>query len=235
MSQVKERSAQRLSALLQRLAEANVDAYLVPAADAHLNEYVPAYQRRRAAISGFTGSAGDVLICPDCSHVFVDSRYYLQAEQEVDTSRFRIHKVGMAGEYTLSGWLTELERQRGSLRVGFDPFVLSMEMHASYAKALRSSDSALVPLPSNLVDTVWEDQPPAPAQPIFALPATTTGRTAAEKLTTVREHMAQAGADVLILTKLDEIAWLTNLRGSDINYNPVFEAYVIIERQRATC
>jgi Xaa-Pro aminopeptidase len=235
MSQVKERSAQRLSALLQRLAAANVDAYLVPAADAHLNEYVPAYQRRRAAISGFTGSAGDVLICPDRSHVFVDSRYYLQAEQEVDTSRFRIHKVGMAGEYTLTGWLTELERQRGSLRVGFDPFVLSMEMHAAYAKALRSPDSALVPLPANLVDAVWEDQPPAPAQPIFALPETATGCTAAEKLATVREHMAQAGADVLILTKLDEIAWLTNLRGSDVNYNPVFEAYVIIERQQATC
>jgi Xaa-Pro aminopeptidase len=93
----------------------------------------------------------------------------------------------------------------------------------------------LVPLTTNFVDAVWEDHPAAPAQPIYALPDTTTGRTAAEKLASVREHMAQAGADVLILTKLDEIAWLTNLRGSDVNYNPVFEAYMLIERQQATC
>ncbi len=74
----------RLAALFQRLAEHQVDAYLVPSSDAHLNEYVPIYQRRRAAITGFTGSAGDTLLCPEGSHLFVDSRYYLQADQEVD-------------------------------------------------------------------------------------------------------------------------------------------------------
>lgn len=235
MSEHTERLARRLTALLQELAAAHVDAYLVPSSDTHLNEYVSAYQRRRAAISGFTGSAGDVLICPDMSHLFVDSRYYLQAEQEVDLTRFRIHKVGMAGEHTLAGWLTELERQRGSLRVGYDPFVLSMEMHASYGKALRAPQSALVPIATNLVDAVWEERPEAPAQPIYALPGEVTGRSVADKLTTVREQMIQAGADALVLTRLDEIAWLTNLRGSDVAYNPVFEAYFLLEQQQATC
>ncbi|MBI3799993.1 MAG: aminopeptidase P family N-terminal domain-containing protein [Deltaproteobacteria bacterium] len=112
--------AARLAALCQRLAEVQVDAYLVPSSDTHLNEYVPAYQRRRAAISGFTGSAGDALICPDGSHLFVDSRYHVQAEHEVDPTLFQVHKLGLAGEPTLAEWLTEMERQKGSLRVGCD-------------------------------------------------------------------------------------------------------------------
>jgi Xaa-Pro aminopeptidase len=226
---------QRLLAVIQQMADAKIDAYLVPSSDAHLNEYVPAYQRRREAISGFTGSAGDVLIGLTQSHIFVDSRYHLQAEQAVDTARFRVHKVGLADHHTLTGWLTEMERQYGAVRVGFDPFVFSMDAHASVARALHHAGSALVPISSNLVDAVWDDQPSPPAQPIYALPESITGRAVADKLSDVRQAMAQAGADALILTKLDEIAWLTNLRGSDISYNPVFEAYVVIEQQRATC
>src|SRR5919108_3148102 len=100
MSDMQQRLATRLAALFQRLAEHQVDAYLVPSSDAHLNEYVPAYQRRRAAISGFTGSAGDALVSPAGSHLFVDSRYHVQAEHEVDPALFRVHKPGLAGEYS---------------------------------------------------------------------------------------------------------------------------------------
>ena len=235
MSDTSHRPAARLTALLQRLTEYQVEAYLVSSADAHLNEYVPIYQRRRAAITGFTGSAGDALLCPEGSHLFVDSRYYLQADQEVDAAHFRVHKLGMEGAHTLTGWLTEMEKQRGSLRVGFDPFVVSMEAHASYAKALKNARSALVPITPNLVDAVWDDHPEPPAQPIYALPDEVTGRSVAEKLTAIREEMAKAGAEALILTKLDEIAWITNLRGSDVSHNPVFEAYLVIEREQATC
>jgi Xaa-Pro aminopeptidase len=235
MARTKDNISPRLAALFRRVAEDRVDAYLVPSSDAHLNEYVPAYLRRRAAISGFTGSTGEALLCPEGSHVFVDSRYYLQAEQEVDTSRFRVHKIGLEGEYSLEGWLTEMERQRGSLGVGFDPFMVSMDAYEAYTQALRAPGSALIPLSTNLVDVVWESRPTAPAQPIYALPDEMTGRSVVDKLAAVREQMEQAGADVLILTKLDEIAWLTNLRGSDVDYNPVFEAYVILEPQRATC
>ncbi len=235
MSDTSHRPAARLTALLQRLTEYQVEAYLVSSADAHLNEYVPIYQRRRAAITGFTGSAGDALLCPEGSHLFVDSRYYLQADQEVDPAHVRVHKVGMEGAYTLTGWLTEMERQRGSLRVGFDPFIVSMEAHTSYVKALKTARSALVPITPNLVDAVWDEHPEPPAQPIYALPDEVTGRSVTEKLTAIREEMAKAGAEALILTKLDEIAWVTNLRGSDVSHNPVFEAYLVIEREQATC
>ena len=235
MSDVSDRLAQRLERIYQRLTEYQVDAYLVPSSDAHLNEYVPTYQCRRAAISGFTGSAGDVLLSPHGNHLFVDSRYYLQAEQEVDTAQFRVHKVGLADAYTLKGWLTEMEKQHGTLRVGFDPFLHPMASHASYAKALSASGSALVPIDANLVDEVWEDRPAAPAQPIYALPDEVTGQSVDDKLAAIREKMTDAGAAALIVTKLDEIAWITNLRGSDIAYNPVFESYLIIENARATC
>ena len=137
MSDTPHRLATRLAALFQHLAEHQVDAYLVPSSDAHLNEYVPIYQRRRAAISGFTGSAGDALLCPEGSHLFVDSRYYLQADQEVDPAYFRVHKLGMEGAYTLTDWLTEMEQQRGSLRVGFDPFSTSTEAYTSYAQSVK--------------------------------------------------------------------------------------------------
>ena len=235
MSDASSQLAQRLERIYQRLTEYRVDAYLVPSSDAHLNEYVPTYQCRRAAISGFTGSAGDVLLSPHGNHLFVDSRYHLQAEQEVDVSQFRVHKVGLADAYTLKGWLTEMEKRRGSLRIGFDPFLHDMASHASYAAALSDAESALVPIDANLVDEVWQDRPAAPAQPIYSLPDEVTGRSVGDKLAAIRQQMAEAGAGALIVTKLDEIAWITNLRGSDIAYNPVFESYLVIESERATC
>ena len=235
MSVTNEQIAQRIAALYQRLQEARVDAYLVPSSDSHLNEYVSAYQQRRAAMSNFTGSAGDALISPYGNHVFVDSRYYLQAEQEVDPTLFRIHKVGLEGEKTLTEWLRDMEKEHGNLRVGYDPFVVAMDMQAAYSRTFKSEDSALVPISGNLVDAVWQDRPPAPFHPIYLLSEADTGRSVADKLSAVREKMAEEEATVLVLTKLDEIAWLTNLRGSDVSYNPVFESYCVIERERAPC
>ena len=227
--------SQRLQEMYRRLAEAQVDAYLVLSSDAHLNEYVPEYTRRRAGITGFTGSAGDALICPEGNHIFVDSRYHIQADNEVDPDNFRVHKLGLSGAYSLSQWLTELEKERGSLTVGFDPFVVSMQAHAVYAAALKSPDSRLAPITDNLVDAVWDDRPPPPANPIYSLPDDLTGCGVAEKLVKVREEMEKEGVRLLVMTKLDEIAWVTNLRGSDIAYNPVFEGYLMVEPERATC
>ena len=235
MSDDKETLSQRLSDLYGRISEANVNAYLVLSSDAHLNEYVPEYTRRRTAIAGFRGSAGDVLVCPEGSHLFVDSRYYLQADDEVDHDNFRVHKLGLAEEKTLSQWLTEMEKERGSIRVGFDPFVVSMQAHAVYKAALKSPDSALVPITDNLVDAVWDEQPAPPGNPIYQLADDLTGCAAAEKLQNIRKEMEEAGATLLILTKLDEIAWVTNLRGTDIDYNPVFEGYLAIDGENATC
>ena len=192
MADQQERLSGLLETLYERMKEARVDAYLVLSSDAHLNEYVPEYSRRRMAITGFKGSAGDALICPEGNHLFVDSRYYLQADEEVDPAKFRVHKPGLSGEHTLSQWLTELEKERGSIRVGFDPFVVSLQAHAAYQGALHSPDSRLVPIDTNLVDTVWDDQPSPPSNPFYALPEAVTGCSVAEKLSKVRKEMEEA-------------------------------------------
>lgn len=230
-----EQLAGRLDAMYQRMKEAQVDLYLVPSSDAHLNEYVPEYSRRRAAVTGFTGSAGDAIISPHGNHIFVDSRYHLQADEEVDLNSFRVHRLGLSGEFTLSQWLTEMEKERGGIQVGFDPAVVSMQAHKIYSSALHSTGSAMVPIAGNLVDDVWEEQPNPPSNGIYALHESVTGSGVAEKLSNVRKEMADAGVDKLVITKLDEIAWVTNLRGDDIQFNPVFEAYMVIEMERSTC
>ena len=230
-----EQLAGRLNAMYQRMKEAQVDLYLVPSSDAHLNEYVPEYSRRRAAVTGFTGSAGDAIISPHGNHIFVDSRYHLQADEEVDLNSFRVHRLGLSGEFTLSQWLTEMEKERGGIQVGFDPAVISMQAHKFYSSALHSEGSAMVPIAGNLVDDVWDEQPNPPSNGIYALHESVTGSGVAEKLSNVRKEMADAGVDKLVITKLDEIAWVTNLRGDDIQFNPVFEAYMVIEMERSTC
>ena len=230
-----EQLAGRLDAMYQRMKEAQVDLYLVPSSDAHLNEYVPEYSRRRAAVTGFTGSAGDAIISPHGNHIFVDSRYHLQADEEVDLNSFRVHRLGLSGEFTLSQWLTEMEKERGGIQVGFDPEVISMQAHKFYSSALHSEGSAMVPIAGNLVDDVWDEQPNPPSNGIYALHESVTGIGVAEKLSNVRKEMADAGVDKLVITKLDEIAWVTNLRGDDIQFNPVFESYMVIEMERSTC
>ena len=230
-----EQLAGRLNAMYQRMKEAQVDLNLVPSSDAHLNEYVPEYSRRRAAVTGFTGSAGDAIISPHGNHIFVDSRYHLQADEEVDLNSFRVHRLGLSGEFTLSQWLTEMEKERGGIQVGFDPAVVSMQAHKIYSSALHSTGSAMVPIAGNLVDDVWDEQPNPPSNGIYALHESVTGIGVAEKLSNVRKEMADAGVDKLVITKLDEIAWVTNLRGDDIQFNPVFEAYMVIEMERSTC
>ena len=230
-----EQLAGRLNAMYQRMKEAQVDLYLVPSSDAHLNEYVPEYSRRRAAVTGFTGSAGDAIISPHGNHIFVDSRYHLQADEEVDLNSFRVHRLGLSGEFTLSQWLTEMEKERGGIQVGFDPAVISMQAHKFYSSALHSEGSAMVPIAGSLVDDVWDEQPNPPSNGIYALHESVTGIGVAEKLSNVRKEMADAGVDKLVITKLDEIAWVTNLRGDDIQFNPVFEAYMVIEMERSTC
>ena len=226
----------RISQLLQKLEQHNLDVYLVPSMDEHLNEFVPEYKQRLKAITGFSGSAGMALFCLNgIHHLFVDSRYYLQAEQEISEVRFVVHKLGMEGVPTVEKWLAQEEKQQKSLRVGFDPFTMTPKTHRLYLKNLKSSDSRLIPILPNLIDQVWEDRPQAPCQPFYLLDPSWTGETTSTKLGRVREKMNECGVQALVLTKLDEIAWLTNLRGKDIDCNPVFEAYCVIDLDQAFC
>jgi Xaa-Pro aminopeptidase len=230
-----ESLAARLQALRRLMLGHKLDVYLVPSADEHQNEYLPAHKRRREAISGFSGSAGDAAITDREAHLWVDSRYHLQADQEADPQRFTVHKLGLPGVLDWFQWLSQQEEQRGALRVGFDPFLVNLRAMERLQAALRNGKSALVPIEGNLVDAVWEDRPPAPGSAVYALPDSLTGESAPDKLKRVRAALEKAGAGALVLTKLDDVAWLTNLRGADIPYNPVFEGYLIVQRGAAQC
>ena len=227
--------AARLQALRALMAEHRLDVYLVPSADEHQNEFVPAAGQRRAAMTGFTGSAGDVAVCPERAHLFVDSRYHLQAEAETDPALVQVHKLGLAGELELTGFLGELERSQSPLRIGLDPMLHTMAGYEALAASLSHPESELLPLKENLVDRVWGDRPAPARSPLFALPAAQTGAGVEQKLARVREAMAAAETTLLVLSRLDEVAWLTNLRARDIPYNPVFAAYMVVTPERAWC
>lgn len=244
--QVRFASVREKIADVRSLLQAHqLDAYLIPAADEHLNEYLPAAKQRRIWVSGFTGSAGDLLLGQEQAWLFVDSRYYEQADLEVDLALIQVSKVGLEKHKTLEETLETLGREAmkagRSFRLGFDPFTLSLNQFRTLQKQLEPCGITLVSLPENLIDRVrsqapWQSTDPLPAyadSQVFYLPDALTGESIAQKLKRVREQMQQANATILPVTKLDQIAWLYNLRGWDVPYNPVFIAYAIVTLEQA--
>ncbi|MBF2028272.1 MAG: aminopeptidase P family protein [Oscillatoriales cyanobacterium C42_A2020_001] len=237
--------AAKLEVLRSLLDTHNLDAYLIPSADEHLNEYLPEVKQRRKWISGFTGSAGDFLVGCEKSWLFADSRYYEQAELETDASLIQVAKVGLEGHQTLEETLEALGREAHTtgkaFRLGYDPFTLSVNQFRALQKRLEPCGVSLEAVSENLVDVVrsrhpWSklDQPSDYAQsPLFYLPDALTGESISAKLQRVREKLANLGAQILPITKLDQIAWLCNTRGWDVAYNPVFIAYAIVTADAA--
>ncbi|MDX2099787.1 MAG: aminopeptidase P family N-terminal domain-containing protein, partial [Leptolyngbyaceae cyanobacterium bins.59] len=235
----------KLASLRSQMTAHQLDAYLVLSGDEHLNEYVPEAKQRRTWISGFTGSVGDVLIGLEQAWVFVDSRYYEQADLQMQGTGIQVSKLGLEDHKTLvetlETWGQEASEQQRTLRLGFDPFTLSIAQFQELRKQVEPNGVALVPLPQNLVDQVrdhapWIDQevrPPYATSLVFQVPDAYTGESTAKKLDRVREAMKKSKIDILPLTKLDQIAWLFNLRGWDVSYNPVFIAYGIVTQEQA--
>jgi Xaa-Pro aminopeptidase len=232
--------AAKLAALRLLLQTQKLDAYLIPSADEHLNEYLPAAKQRRDWLSGFTGSAGDFLVGLEQAWLFVDSRYYEQADQQTDPNLIKVVKLGLEDEETLETTLKNLGKATaeggGTLRLGYDPFVLSINQFTTLQDEVEAYDIDFVPVAENLVDQVRSQQPwvtsepiPAIAQsPLFLLPEALTGESVEQKLTRLREELQKQNIQILPITKLDQIAWLLNLRGWDISYNPVFIAYALL-------
>ncbi|MBD2120790.1 aminopeptidase P family protein [Trichocoleus sp. FACHB-262] len=235
----------KLADLRAWMAAYQLDGYLIPSADEHLNEYLPEAKQRRTWISDFTGSAGDFLVGTEQSWLFVDSRYYEQADLQVDPAAIQVFKLGLEGHKTLVETLEALGQAaiaaQQTFRLGVDPFTVTVDQCRELQKRLAPAGVVLVSLPENLVDRVresaaWADgQAPASyaASRLFAVPEALTGETVAQKLERVRQAMEKAQADILPLTKLDQIAWLLNLRGWDVPYNPVFIAYTIVTADQA--
>jgi len=231
--------------LREEMIRHELDLLIVVSSDEHLNEYLPVQNWRLKAStvtessSGFSGSAGTVVFCIEGRHqLFVDSRYHLQAEQTC-SENFDIQKLGNEGVLEPQKWIAAQTQK--IFKVGADPFVMSPKVWRRYEKALGKSGHTLVPATPNLVDTVWKNRPNPPKKEIYPLALQYTGKDSKKKLQEIRKELSESGKsdeskpDVLLLTMLDEIAWLTNMRGSDIEFNPVFEAYAAIFADRAIC
>ena len=237
--------AQKFVALRSQLAKHQLDAYFVPSADEHLNEYLPEAKQRRQWISGFNGSAGDFLISTNQAWVFVDSRYYEQADMQVDANLQKVCKVGLEDHQTIEEVLEELGQKAvnrsQTFRLGIDPFTITVAQYRRFSSRLSLSGIEIIPIIDNLVDAVRSQSPfaesepllPFGDQPVIVLPESITGESLAKKLERVREAMGKKKATILPVTKLDQIAWLYNLRGRDVECNPVFISYAIVTQNDA--
>lgn len=235
----------KLTGLRSLMTTHQLDAYLVPAVDEHLNLSLPEAKQRRAWISGFTGSAGDFLVGNDQVWLFVDSRYHEQADLQVDPSVIRVSKLGIEGHLTLVETLETLgqlaSNKHSVFRLGFEPFTLAVNQFIEFQTQLDSAGVELVPLAANLVDMVrtqspWAESEPVPAygySKLFRLPDAVTGETTEQKLVRVREAMQKDHINILPITNLNQVAWLFNLRGADVPYIPVFYAYAVITPDQA--
>jgi Xaa-Pro aminopeptidase len=227
---ISERAAAltQLRAVMQR---EHVDAILVPSADPHLSEYLPGRWQGREWLSGFTGSVGAFIATADFAGVWTDARYWTQAEAELAGSGIALMKIPSGASLLYIDWLAST-LQAGQT-VAVDARVLGLATARLLADALRERGIVLR-TDTDLVDEVWSARPPLPAAPVFEHAAPYASATRADKLAEVRAAMAKLNATVHFISTLDDIAWLFNLRGADVNYNPVFLAHALIEPQRAT-
>lgn len=222
---------ERLQALRGLMKKYSLDAYLVPSTDPHQNEYIPEFWQRRKYISGFRGSAGDVVITHSKAGLWTDSRYFLQAEQELDCDIIQLFKMGMPGVPSIKEWIAEELRKQEVL--GVDPQVLSHRSFDDFHSYLKTRGIRVKCVPKNLVDAVWMDRPCPSKEIIQVHPQRYAGESVKKKLGRVRKKMTEQSTDLLVVVALDEIAWLFNIRGRDIKYNPVVIAYALITQDRA--
>lgn len=216
-----------LTALRALMVKEPIHAYIVPSVDAHCSEYLAECDKRRAFISGFTGSAGTAIVTMKEACMWTDGRYFLQAQEEMDEN-WTLMKDGLPTTPTQSGWLSKILPTNS--RIGVDPQMYPCNLWTPMATQLESAGHQLVPIATNLIDLVWGANKPAiPNNPVVPLALKYTGRSIREKLEVVRSRMVEKHCSILVLTALDEIAWMLNMRGSDIEYNPVFFSFVIID------
>ncbi len=216
---------ERISELRSLMDEKNIDAYIVPSFDAHQSEYVPEHWKARQWISGFTGSAGTVVVTLREAGLWTDGRYFIQAENQLSNSQVKLFKMGQPGVPTFIEWIKEILPENGV--VGFNgksmPVSLYKDMQKSYkSKKLRFETSY------GLIDALWTDRPAIPKVPVFVHDVRYAGKSRTEKLTEVRTELQQLDCSHYLLSSLDDVAWLLNIRGGDVPNIPVVSAYVLI-------
>lgn len=220
----------RLSALRRLMADKGIDAYLIVSDDDHASEYVGDYFKCREFLSGFDGSAGSLVITQTEAGLWTDGRYFLQAREQLGGTGITLQKMGEPDVPAIPAYLASVLQDGQCL--GYDGRTIRAGYAAEIEAALAGKQIRYVQT-EDLVGQIWKDRPPFPEHPVWILPDSYVGRSRAEKLAMVRKQMEQAGAERYLLASLDDIAWLYNIRGNDIAYNPVVLSYTIIEQEQA--
>ncbi len=219
----------RINELRHLMYDNGIDVYIVCTDDYHNSEYVGDYFKEREFISGFTGSAGIAVITNDEALLWTDGRYFIQAEMELKDSEFKLMKIGVPGVKKISEYLCDTMLDGDTL--GFDGRTVSVAFVKNIDEGLKGRKVNLV-YDVDLIDYIWSDRPELSKKPVFELDIKYAGVSREEKISKIRSEMEKTGADVLLITALDEIAWILNLRGDDVLCNPVFLAYMIIEKDK---
>ncbi|KAL9245990.1 hypothetical protein vseg_019579 [Gypsophila vaccaria] len=203
-------------------------AVVVPSEDYHQSEYVSDRDKRREFISGFSGSAGLALITMDDARLWTDGRYFLQAEKEL-SNQWKLMRIGE--DPAVETWMSDNLPEEAA--VGIDPWCVSIDTAQRWLRAFENKRQKLVQTSTNLVDQIWKDRPVGEVNPVIVQPLEFAGRSVAEKLQDLRDKLAHEKAHSIVVTALDEVAWLYNVRGSDVSYCPVVQAFAVVTTETA--
>lgn len=215
----------KLEKLRNLMNETGIDYYVIPTDDFHASEYVGDYFQAREYVSGFTGSAGTLLVGKEFAGLWTDGRYFLQASLQLDGSGIELMKMGVEGVPSLIEYLKE--HLTADMTLGFDGRCVSAGFVEDLKGALNGAEIKIV-YDKDLVGQMWEERPALSRKPAWFLEEENCGASRREKIANVRDEMKKNGAEALLLTSLDDIAWLFNMRGNDIEYNPVVLSFCII-------
>ena len=246
----KEEINERVRTLRAYMREKGLQAFIFPSTDPHCGEYVPEHWMTRQWISGFDGSAGTAVVTLEDAAVWTDSRYFLAAADQLAGTPFRLMKDGLEETPSITDWLektilsskfkvqsseTSITPQKGDTEgaVAIDGWVNTMEDVRGLKAELQKANLQLC-IVDDPADELWKNRPDIPTNPIEIHPLEYAGETCQSKITRLREALQQAGAEGTVVSQLDEIAWLLNRRGTDVHCNPVFVAYLLIEKNKVT-
>lgn len=219
-----------LNNLREVMKKENVDYYIIPSGDSHQSEYVPEYYKGRAYVSGFTGSAGTLLVGIEESYLWTDGRYFIQAEKELNGSGIKLMKMNIPGYPSLIEWIKNNVKEGKTL--AFDGSTISTNEYKNY-KELSEKNGFNIKMDKDFLNEIWSDRPELSKEKIFIHDIKYCGRCTSEKLQEVRDEMKKLEGENYVIASLDDIAWLFNIRGNDIAYNPVALAYALISDNEA--
>ncbi|WP_315079223.1 aminopeptidase P family protein [uncultured Clostridium sp.] len=225
------RTFEKIQKLREIMKKENIDYYVVPSGDFHQSEYVAEHFKSRAYITGFTGSAGTALIGREKGILWTDGRYFIQAEQQLKDSGIELYKMRIPGWPTLHEWL--MDNMKSGETVSFDGRLFSINEYKEFKKIKDKKDINIV-MDKDLIQEIWSDKPELPKEKAFLHDIKYCGKSAKEKLEQVRTEMKKMGAESYIISSLDDIAWLYNIRGNDVKDTPVVLAYAVVNEEKAT-